>query len=80
MTLGLGLTLSPPCDRSRMKDPCETPEDAAVECEACGARYQRCARHGGAAGAQRSLTSHKGVCPKKRPAAAWRFTTNGGTT
>lgn len=64
MNLGLSLTITqtPVCNRTKVRAPCDEPVHDEVSCDSCGRKYHRCEKHGGAVGAKRSLTSHKGVC------------------
>ncbi len=56
------------CDKNKKRQPCPLLPQAVVSCEHCKKVFRRCANHDGMAGADRSLTSHKGMCDERQRA------------
>lgn len=54
-----------PCAPKASQGPCSGGSISGISCVWCGDTYFRCENHGGAKGAKRSLTSHKGICPRR---------------
>lgn len=63
----VAIGVSATCDKELHRDPCGVAEAVTV-CATCGKSYARCARHGGEAGAKRSLHSHRALYhPRETP-------------